>query len=53
MDRSITVSGSMEMDNGWAVSSSYTIDGGLSQIQTLKLIWVQWVHLSTIKLMEL
>jgi len=26
-DRSITVNGAMEMDNGWAVSSSFTIDG--------------------------
>ena len=28
IDRDISIAGSMEMDNGWAVSSGYTIDNG-------------------------
>ncbi len=36
MDRSISVSGSMEMDNGWAVSSAYTIDGVSESQSNLK-----------------
>ena len=36
MDRSITVGNSMEMDNGWAVSTSYTIDVASESNSNLK-----------------
>ena len=36
MDRSITVSNSMEMDNGWAVSTEYTIDVASESNSNLK-----------------
>ena len=35
LDKDITVSGSMEMDNGWAVSSSHTLDDGSSSNSSL------------------
>ena len=36
MDRSISVASSMEMDNGWAVSTAYTIDGVAESQSNLK-----------------